>query len=148
MKTFVSQYSQRSRSLWATLMVIVAPRFIVGVALTLVAWGGSATPAAASSKAPTLGLSRGHVVHTVNIIEMNGSFFFQPASLTIKVGDVVVWRNASAAPHTVTSNTGVFNNPSILMTNQTFRFTFTQAGTFRYHCNIHLYMQATIVVMR
>ncbi len=142
MKPFGSLFSQRSRSLWATLTVIVV------MSLALVAWGGSATTAAASTQAPTLGLSKGHVVHTVKIISVNGRFFFQPASLTIKAGDVVVWRNVSAAPHTVTSNTGVFNNPGILMTNQTFGFTFTRTGTFRYHCNIHLYMQATIVVTR
>jgi plastocyanin len=140
MKRFVSQYSQRFRSLWVILTVIVV------MSLALVAWGGSATTAVASTKVPSLGLKRGHVVHTVKIMEKNGRYFFQPASMTIKVGDVVVWKNVSDAVHTVTSNTEVFDTPGMLSPNETFRFTFTRAGTFKYHCNIHPYMHGTIIV--
>jgi len=138
MKRFVSQYSQRFRPLWVILTVIVVR------SLALVAWGGSATTAVASTKVPSLGLKR--VVHTVKIMEKNGRFFFQPSRMTIKVGDVVVWKNVTVAPHTVSSDTGVFNTPSFLSPNGTFTFTFTRAGTFKYHCNIHLYMHAAIIV--
>lgn len=141
MKPFGLLSSQRFRYLWAILTAIVV------MSLVLVAWGGSATTAAAATKAPTLGLKRGHVVHTVKIMEMNGRFFFQPARLTIKAGDVVVWKNVSDAVHTVTSNTGLFNTHGFLTTNHTFKFTFTRVGTFHYHCNVHLYMHATIIVM-
>ena len=141
MKPFVSPYSQRFRSLWAILTVLVV------LSLVLVVWGGSATSAAASTKAPTLGLKKGHVVHTVKIMEKHGRYFFQPASLTIKAGDVVVWKNVSDAVHTVTSNAGVFHNKGFLMTGHTFKFTFTRTGTFRYHCNVHLYMHGTIIVV-
>jgi len=48
---------------------------------------------------------------------------------------------------TVTSDTaGVFNSTSNITQNQTFKFTFSTAGTFPYHCNIHPYMKATITV--
>ena len=140
MKRFVSQYSQRFRPLWVILTVIVV------MALALVAWGGSATTAVASTKVPSLGLKRGHVVHMVKIMEMNGRFFFQPSRMTIKVGDIVVWKNVTVAPHTVSSDTGVFNTPGFLSPNGTFTFTFNRSGTFKYHCNIHLYMHATITV--
>ena len=140
MKSFVSQYSQRFRPLWVILTVIVV------MSLALVAWGGSATTAVASTKVPSLGLKRGHVVHTVKIMEKHGRYFFQPARLTIQAGDVVVWKNVSDAAHTVSSDTGVFNTPNFLSTNKTFKFTFTRAGTFKYHCNIHLYMHAAIIV--
>jgi len=112
------------------------------MSLVQVVWGGTAV---ASTKAPGAGLKKG-TVHTVQILDNNGRYFFSPASLTIKAGDVVVWKNASDAPHTVTSNTGAFNTASMLTTNQTFTFTFHQAGTFGYHCNIHPYMVATIFV--
>jgi len=141
MKPFVSPYSQRFRSLWAILTVLVV------LSLVLVVWGGSATTAAASTKAPTLGLKKGHVVHTVKIMEKHERYFFQPASLTIKAGDVVVWQNVSDAVHTVTSNTGAFNNKGFLARNHTFKFTFTHVGTFKYHCNVHLYMHGTIIVV-
>jgi len=140
MHPFVSLSNQRFRPLWALLTVIVV------LSLTLLAWGGSTTTAAASTKAPSLALKKGHVVHTVNIMEKNGRFFFSPATLTIKVGDSVVWKNVTGAPHTVTSDTGVFNTHGFLTMNHTFRFTFSRTGTYHYHCNIHLYMHATIIV--
>jgi len=63
------------------------------------------------------------------------------------VGTQVVWTNTSDAPHTVTSDTaGVFGSPANITQNQTFKFTFTTAGTFPYHCNVHPYMKATITV--
>src|SRR5579863_7831351 len=137
MKTFVSQHSQRFKPLWAILTVTVV------MSLALVAWGGSATTAVASTKS---GLKRSPVVHTVRIIEVNCRFSFQPSKLMIQVGDIVVWKNVTTAPHTVTSNTGVFNTAGFLSMNQSFKFTFTRTGTFNYHCNIHPYMHATIIV--
>ena len=87
------------------------------------------------------------VVVMVKIVKQNEKYSFQPASLTIKVGTEVVWLNTSDASHTVTSDTaGQFNSPSNIAPNQTFKFTFTSAGTFPYHCNIHPYMKATITV--
>jgi plastocyanin len=141
MKPFVSLYNQRFRFLWSILLIMVV------MSLVLVVWGESATSAAASTKAPTLGLKKGHVVHTVKIMEKHGRYFFQPASLTIKAGDVVVWKNGSDVVHTVTSNTGVFNTRGFLTMGHTFKFTFTRAGTFKYHCNVHLYMHGTIIVV-
>ncbi len=140
MKPMGSPSGHRFRSLWDILAVIVV------LSLALLAWGGSATTALASTKASSLDFAKGHTVHTVNIVEVNGRFAFRPATLTIKVGDIVVWKNTTFAPHTVTSNTGVFNTRGILSMNQSFRFTFNRTGTFRYHCNIHLYMTATIIV--
>ena len=69
------------------------------------------------------------------------------ATLSIKMGTQVEWLNTSDAPHTVTSDAaGDFNSTSNITQNQTFKFTFTKAGTFPYHCNIHPYMKATITV--
>lgn len=140
MKPFASLSNLRFRPLWAVLTVIVV------LSLALLAWGGSTTTASASTKAPSLAFKKSHVVHTVNIMEKNGRFFFSPATLTIKVGDIVVWKNVTNVVHTVTSNTGVFNTPGFLTPNHTFKFTFSRTGTFHYHCNIHLYMHATIIV--
>lgn len=73
------------------------------------------------------------------------NFSFQPTTLTIPVGTTVVWTNRDSTSHTVTSDTGVWDS-GILMTGKTFSFTFAQAGTFAYHCNIHPNMHGTIVV--
>jgi plastocyanin len=77
--------------------------------------------------------------------DSSGKFTFSPASLTVKVGTTVTWRNSTGAPHTVTSDDGTTFN-GMLPTGGTFTFTFTKAGTFPYHCNIHPYMKAMIIV--
>jgi len=137
----VHQFSQRFRPFLVILTVIAA------MSLALLAWGESAATTIASTKTAALDLKKGrHTVHTVKIIEMNGRFAFSPATLTIKVGDSVVWTNTTIAPHTVTSDAGVFGTRGFLERNATFKFTFSRTGTFKYHCNVHPYMHATIIV--
>ena len=81
------------------------------------------------------------------MIEKDGNYFFDPASLTIKVGTQVVWTNETDAPHTVTSDTNAFNTPNNLAKNQTFMFIFTKPGTYSYYCNFHpTTMKGTIIV--
>jgi plastocyanin len=58
---------------------------------------------------------------------------YQPATLQVKVGDTVTWSNNDSATHTVTSDTaGLFDSGPIAQ-GATFKFTFSQAGTFMYH---------------
>ena len=70
---------------------------------------------------------------------------FSPATVTITVGDTVTWTNADGRPHTVTANDGAFDSGN-LDEGQVFAFTFSEPGTYTYHCNYHDQMQATIVV--
>jgi len=72
-------------------------------------------------------------------------FAFAPATITIPVGTKVTWTNKDAATHTVTSDTGAFDSKN-MPNGATFSFTFNQAGSFAYHCDIHARMVATIVV--
>jgi plastocyanin len=72
------------------------------------------------------------------------NFSFSPASLTVSVGTKVTWTNNDSTTHTVTDDHGAFNQS--LPPGQTFTFTFTKAGTYTYHCNIHRSMTATIIV--
>lgn len=81
---------------------------------------------------------------TVTIVS-NGGFGFSPQALTITVGTTIIWKNNTTAPHTVSSDSGAFDSGTI-QPGGTFRFKFTSAGTFAYHCNIHPYMTATITV--
>ena len=72
-----------------------------------------------------------------------GDNFFDPRDLTINVGDTVTWTNNGSNPHTTTSDTGVWNSdsefplPLAMQPGDQFSFTFTQAGTFPYFCEIH-----------
>jgi amicyanin len=82
--------------------------------------------------------------------DSSGSFAFSPTTLTIKVGSTVTWTNMTPAPHTVTSDDGKSFDSGISTpiapSGGTYSFTFKQAGTFSYHCQIHPYMKATIIV--
>ena len=73
------------------------------------------------------------------------NFAFEPASVTIKVGDSVIWRNRDATGHTSTSTTGLWDS-GFLGFGQTYTRTFNTVGSFPYICDPHPHMQGTIVV--
>ena len=71
---------------------------------------------------------------------------FSPSTLTIHVGDTVVWTNKDSVIHTVTSDTGTELNSANLSNGETYSHTFNQAGTFNYHCTVHPMMKAKVIV--
>ena len=75
------------------------------------------------------------------------NFLFDPASVTVKVGDTVTWTNDDSAPHKIVSDdsTPVFSSGD-LARGDSYSFTFTAVGTFNYHCQIHPMMKGTIIV--
>lgn len=58
---------------------------------------------------------------------------------TVSVGDTVTWDWNDSAPHSVTSVTApvTFDSGVLTGADQTFAFTFTEAGTYTYRCVIH-----------
>ena len=70
---------------------------------------------------------------------------FTPKELKVKKGDTVIWTNADERDHTVTADDGSFNSGNI-GDGDTFRHKFEKAGKFKYHCEYHPRMKATIVV--
>jgi plastocyanin len=105
--------------------------------------GGSDTTAPSSggsTSEPLTGLVK------VNIRD----FSFTPATVTIKAGATVMWTNLGPSPHTTVSDNGVWTSGTLGSPTSggsgyggggssggTFQSTFTQAGTFGYHCNLH-----------
>jgi plastocyanin len=76
------------------------------------------------------------------------NFAFDPSALTMKTGTPVTWVNNDSSPHTITSDQGslmAFSSDS-LASGASYTVTFTQAGTFTYHCAIHPSMTGTIIV--
>jgi amicyanin len=74
-------------------------------------------------------------------------FAFGPQSITVKVGATVTWTNDDQDPHTVTSQAGTGPLKSQTLNNgDTFKYTFTKAGTYDYLCTIHPFMTGTVVV--
>ncbi len=113
------------RTAVAGFAALIAITFLVG---GFVAGGGQARAANAS-------------VSLVNIA-------FVPATVNIAVGDTVTWTNneTSAIPHTVTSDTAGQFDSGLFNPGQTFSHTFTSAGTFTYHCNVHPSMLGSVIV--
>ena len=115
------------------------------VANTPTAGTSSPTPTItpATTPTPAAGLTQIVMVITAS----TGSYGFSPATLTIRVGTTVIWKNVSAVPHTLTSDDGQTFDSGTVAVGGTYRFTFKTAGVFAYHCNYHPYMRARIVVV-
>jgi plastocyanin len=73
------------------------------------------------------------------------NFVFNPAELTIAVGTTVKFVNHDDIPHTVVDKNKAFRSKA-LDTDDTFSFTFANAGTYDYFCGLHPHMTAKIVV--
>jgi plastocyanin len=72
------------------------------------------------------------------------NFTFAPAELTVKVGTTVTWSNHDDIPHVVVS-AGKFRSKT-LDTDDSYSFTFTTAGEYKYFCSLHPHMTGTIKV--
>lgn len=73
-------------------------------------------------------------------------FEFSPESLEIPVGTTVTWTNVGEAPHTATSDSGIFDSGR-LEPGESFSITFDEAGEFSYFCAVHPRMTGSIVVV-
>ena len=72
------------------------------------------------------------------------NFTFSPAELSVKLGDTVTWTNHDDIPHTVVS-AGKFRSKA-MDTDDSFSFTFTTAGDYKYFCSLHPHMTGMIKV--
>jgi len=70
---------------------------------------------------------------------------FSPATLTVPAGTTVTWENSDSLPHTSTSEDEVWDSGT-LESGGEFSFTFEEAGTFSYFCEIHPSMNGSVVV--
>jgi len=100
--------------------------------------GSAATTEAAGGATTTAPSGAGAQVVMKNIA-------FDPASVTINVGETVTWTNEDSVSHTVIGDNGEFESTT-LAKGDTFGFTFGQAGTYAYHCSIHPSMRGTVIV--
>jgi plastocyanin len=96
---------------------------------------------AAAAMAP-LAIRRARAVDATVKID---NFTFSPSALTVRVGTKVTWTNEDDIPHTVNATTGAFKSGA-LDTDETFSFTFTTPGAYKYFCALHPHMTGTIVV--
>jgi len=70
---------------------------------------------------------------------------FHPASLRIKKGESVTWKNSDDIDHTVDAEDGSFSSGTI-KSGKSYSHTFKKAGKYAYSCKLHPRMKGTIVV--
>lgn len=71
-------------------------------------------------------------------------FSFAP-TITVTAGQMIVWTNTDAVPHSVTSDQGLFDSGDI-GPGQSYRMTLDKPGAHTYHCMHHPYMKGTVIV--
>jgi plastocyanin len=76
----------------------------------------------------------------ISIVDFN---FSNP--ITVGTGGTVTVTNNDGVDHTWTSDDGAFDS-GVLASGATFEFTFTEAGEFNYHCEIHPSMTSSVAV--
>jgi plastocyanin len=101
---------------------------LVLLALAVVRDAGASGPVAGTSAAKTVDVNH---------------FAFHPPTLTVKKGARVSFTNSSGVTHTATGKS--FDTKRI-KPGKSVVVRFTQKGTFAYHCKIHPFMKAKIVV--
>ena len=76
---------------------------------------------------------------------------YLPYEVTVAAGTTITWINDDSVVHTVTSGkttegtTGLFDS-SIFSSGKSFEYTFTNAGTYDYFCNVHPWMAGIVNV--
>jgi plastocyanin len=105
--------------------------------LAILAAGCGSTPSGPSAPAGASGIT------------ITRGFSFDPLQLSVDRGAAVTWTNTDMIAHTVTagepgSPNGKFDQR--VEPGGTFTFTFADAGTYEFFCNIHRGMRGTVVV--
>ncbi len=122
------------------------PRYLVGLGvlgigavLAIAAFVGVHLTSAAASTPPIV----------VKMIDMPATY--EPAKLTIRVGETVEWKNVGNSVHHASSDPSAAVNPAdvsnpagvkpfdsgFMQPGQSFTYTFTQPGTYKYICAPH-----------
>ena len=121
----------------------------VGLITITVAACGDGPPPSSSASGGGGGAPIGSVASsgaaTTTVNEVTGQKF-NPNSATVKVGQVVEWKNADTIAHNVTFDGHDEVSNSNMNACDTFLVKFTTAGSYAFHCTYHDGMTGTVVV--
>ncbi len=119
------------------------PFLLAAAAFALAACSGAGTTATdtGAAPAPSDGPQRVAI----------DDFAFSPETLSVPAGTTVTWSNEDATSHTVTAGSEDEPDPQAFdlevdEQGQTVAFTFEDAGTYAYYCELHPFMTGTIEV--
>ena len=71
---------------------------------------------------------------------------FQPAVLSVSVGDTVEWKNEDIVPHNAVSTETKEFDSGTLAVGDSWKYQAAKKGTFFYDCTLHPNMKAKLVV--
>ena len=74
------------------------------------------------------------------------SLRFHPATLSVRVGQTVTWRNDDTTDHNVTATKGATFKSRAFGGGGSYRFTPRRAGAIQYVCTLHPGMEGTLLV--
>jgi plastocyanin len=71
---------------------------------------------------------------------------FQPATIRIKSGEKVTWKNMAPMPHTIKGSNASDLSSGTLGRGSSFEKTFDKPGSYDYYCSLHPSMKGKIIV--
>lgn len=142
-EVIVSSMHSRKRTFITVALLLC---FVALAAVILIAIDNKQQPKSATVQAPTQ-------VQVAAVVTISSSGF-SPATVEIKKGQSVTWKNADTANHQPSSdpyptNTGLadLGRSEVLKQNDEFTYQFEKAGTYTYHDNLNPYkLKGTVIV--
>jgi plastocyanin len=123
--------------------LIVRPVYMVLLALVAAAGATAALALSHGNGRSSTGAALAAGGETIEI----SNFAYSPASVTVKVGTTITFKNEESVEHTATSNTeGIFDTGS-LSKGQSMRVKMNKVGTFSFHCSFHAFMHGVVKVV-
>ena len=121
------------------------------LAIGLAACGNGVPPGANGGSTGTGGAScPGKAAATLGTavakVSATDALQFSPTSQTVKVGQVIEWTNTGSVLHNITFDEASCLTDSAFQPQATWAISFTQAGSYPYHCTIHPGMDGTLTV--
>ncbi len=145
-----------SRLVRITIAIIVGLQAIFWIIVVL--WMKLSPQVTQNSQQTAQATGAGNII----VVQLNDQLRFVPTEITIKAGDAVEWRNIGSFPHTVTADPRRAPNSRNIelpdgaeafdsgwvTAGQSFRYTFSEPGVYRYVCLPHeqARMVGTVIV--
>ncbi len=117
----------------------------VGAVVVLLAAGCNSTNTAQNTDG---GQNNTQLPVAENTVEIK-DYAFNPATIIVKKGTTITWINKDSARHNVVAqggNASTGPKSELLAQDQSYTFTFNDAGTYEYLCEPHPYMKAKVIV--
>lgn len=131
--------------------IIIISAFVVVIALValVAASGGKKSMSSTAGDSMSSGSNSSSSTSSTAVMADKvtiSNYMYTPADIKVKVGTTVTWTNQDAVRHNIVSDDGKFPEGKLFGKDETFTYTFSKAGTFKYHCSPHPYMHGSVTV--